>query len=226
MNNKEKYIQAAKDTIKKLFDVDIEVEFVQEADAPRRKAELAKQYGRKLDDFGSGLFMPADNGHPSIILVGYSDEHVGWIDIFHHELQHAIDWFQITKALGKQPPHFKVYTEFNASRNGTLYHLMAELGAARTQAERKEVVGFYKPQLVKRFQSIKRLTIIDVVAYLARVSVFAEIEGGMDAALLALIPQRDVFLELGNFMNRYEPTEKWYNEFKEKVDGLTIKEAK
>ncbi|MCL2570642.1 MAG: hypothetical protein FWE16_05590 [Firmicutes bacterium] len=218
MIDKNLYIKKAKEIIKQRFDADIVVEFVEEADAEKRKEELAKIYGRNLDHIGKGFFMEAANGHPPIMLVAYSDEHMGGIDVFHHEFQHAIDYFEVIKALGEKPPHFTIYTEFNASRSGTLRHMMAELETGSPQ----EIVAFYKPQMIKRFVDNRRTTLIDVVCFMARAQVFAEIEGRMDQQLLALIPQRDKVFNLGNHMNRYESTKEWWTEFEKKVDALNM----
>jgi len=217
MMDKDLYIKKAKEIIKQRFDAEIEVEFAEEAAAEKRKEELAKNYGRNLDHMGKGFFMEAANGYPPIMLVAYSDEHMGGIDVFHHELQHAIDCFEVIKALGEKPPYFTIYIEFNASRNGTLHHLMAELETGTPQ----EIVAFYKPQMIKGFIENKRTTLIDVICFMARAQVFAEVEGRMDQQLLSLIPQRDKIFDLGNHMNGYVPTKEWWTEFEKKVTTIS-----
>ena len=212
----------AKDFIKGKFGVDIEIEFVKDVDAPKRKAEIFKKYEKNEFPCGNGCFTAAANGFPPLMLVSYNNNHLGWVDIFYHELQHAYDYFEIMNALGELPKNFRVYTEYSAAGTGERYFQMAELGLSPTKKQIQDFSDFYKSGMVKTFRE-RQKTIIDVVVFLARCAEFTKIEGKWDAELLNEIPHRDALLDLGNFMNRYAPTKEWFAEFNKKIDKIPVK---
>lgn len=223
-----RHTKTAKDIIKNRFGVDIEVEFVTHEKAPKRKAEIAEQYGSQVEKLG-GFFMPEANGLAPIMLVAYKDnDQFDFIETYYHELQHAIDFYEAQARLGKETleaiPYFSYYTEYNASFHGALRYTIAVLDSLSTDTERRQFMADSKAQCVRAFNKIDRITIIDILFYMARVSAFARIEGGIDYSLVAGIPQREKFAEIVNHINKYEPTQEWYAEFKKRVDGLTVKE--
>ena len=215
--------QWAKDRIKEEFDEEIEVEFVKGLDkVKQRMAELAKQYDTKIGkDIARGLFIPASNGYKAIMLVGYEDdEDFRVISVFYHELQHAIDYFEVIKALGEQPPYFRYFTEYNAVFEGSLRYLRymsTMLNVRSTDAERRQFITNAKAQHVKILTE-PPYTILDILLYLAKVPAFARIEGSFDHSMLERVP--NIFKDIANFIHRYEPTKEWYAKFKEMIDGI------
>ena len=221
------HIAEAKKIIKDGFGIDIEVEFVKDADLDKRMAEFEKQYGEKAEEFG-GLFSPGRNGLPPIIVVGYDPEQpLGFVEIYCHELQHAIDYFELVQSLGKEFVdenfvYYLYFTEFNASRIGVFQQTRAYL-QHMPNGERQAYIDDCKAQAKKVFAKWEQRDIIDVLSYLARFAVFAKLEGKQDDTMLAIVPQLDKFIDILNLINRYQPTKEWYAEFKKLIDGLTVK---
>lgn len=223
-----RHIKTAKEIMKNRFDIEIEVEFVKNADIEKRVAEVEAQYGGKTHGFG-GLFTPEANGHPPLIIVGYDEsDPFGYIEIYCHELQHAIDYYEIMQSSDKEilesyRTYFHYYTEYNASYNGILRHTLATLEVMSPQ-DRAQYIAESKNHAKTVFAKWDKKDIVDVLYYLARFAVFTYIEGRQDDAMLAVVPQVNKFISIANLTNRYQPTPEWYAEFKKMIDGLTVKE--
>jgi len=222
------HIATAKQIVKDQFGIDIEVEFVNKIDLEKRMAELEKLYGRKADGLG-GLFMPAANGLPPIIVVGYDAEHpLEFIEVYCHELQHAIDYFEVLQELGQEFVtenfcYFVYYTELNASQHGILRQTVAFL-ERMPQNEQQAYIADCKDHAKKVFAKWTKPSVVDVLYYLSKVAAFAQIEGRQDDTMLAVVPQANKFINILNITNRYQPTRDWYGAFKKLIDGLTIKQ--
>ncbi len=224
----ERYKSDAKQIIKDRFGVEIEVDFVKNVDIEKRVAEVAEQYGGSTHGFG-GLFTPGANGYPPLIVVGYDEsEPFGCVEVYYHELQHAIDHYEVMQSMGKDgiEPYRKYYvyfTEYNASYQGILRQTRAVLDSISPQ-DRHQYITDAKEHAKTVFLKWEIRDIIDVLHYLARLVVFSQIEGRQDDTMLAVVPQVSKFIELINFTNRYQPTGEWYEVFKKLIDGLTVKE--
>lgn len=96
----EKLTSSAKRNIKEEFDVDIEFEFVRYEYLRQRFVELSKKYDVKIEEV-LGIFIPATNNLPPIIIVGYDENNpIECIRIYHFQLYSAMDYFEVLKELG------------------------------------------------------------------------------------------------------------------------------
>ena len=214
----------AKDAIKQRFGEEMGVELVTLGKLDKRKTELAKQYGKEIDNEFTGAFIPAMNGQTAYLLVGYSeDDELDLFEKYHHELQHAVDYFEVMKAIGELPQYFAYYTEFNAGLEGFFKYNMACLNMIPTENEQRQFIVNAKAQLLKGLAMMPS-TIFDLLCYLARVSAIGRIERKLDQALFAGVPP--VITDLANFINKYEPTRQWYEEFKTKIESIPVKGGK
>jgi len=213
-------VQMAKDTIKKKFGEEMDVEIVPLDEVPKWRAKLSEQRDERIPDDFDGLFSPAKNGHNAFLLVGYNTE-FDLFEKYHHELQHAVDYFILMKTIGELPQCFEEYTEYSAGLEGFFRYNMAVLSMMKTDAVRQKFLVDAKAQLAKGFETTPS-TIFDMLCYLARVSAFGRIEGRLDPKLYAGVPERVV--ELANFIRHYEPTRKWYAEFKKRIESIPVKE--
>lgn len=225
MINTAQYINVAKDEMKRRFNVEIEVELIRNENVAQRKSELAKQYGKKTDGNLSGLFMPEANELPPIILVGYNDDdEFGLIDIFYHELQHAIDYYEAHANVEQEHLHyFTYYTEYNANFYGFLRSNVMMLSTVSMREERQKFIAGAKNHLKSVFDNSPK-TFDDIFfGFLPRVAAFAEMEKSIDYSLLDGLPGAKFFEGLVNFINRYEPTREWYTGFKSRIDDFRAK---
>lgn len=218
MINKEQLERMAKETIKKEFDEEMDVEIITYAEMPKRKAEHEKKYDCKINDDFTGMFIPAKNGLNAFMLVVYDEaDEFELFEKYHHELQHAIDYFIVMKSLGELPKHFMYYTEFNAGREGFLRVNLATLGMMRTDAERQQFLVGAKQQLIKVLAKTPS-TVFDLLCHLARVAALAQIEKKVDYALYEGMPRS--IAELAELIYDYGPTKEWYARFKEKIESI------
>ncbi len=224
MVDMKQYITMAKSIIKDSCDKDIEVEFVKKEQAAQRFAELSKQYGREIRKV-LGLFMPEKNGFQPLILVTYNndDEH-DFIEVFYHELQHAIDYYEVNAKVKKEYKlYFDYYTEFNANYHGFLRYNLAEIDAIPTSEGRRRFIEDAKAHLKASFDKTPKTFESILLAYMPRVAAIAEIEQAADYSLINTVPETTFFIELMNYIGRYQPTSEWYKEFKKRIDSFAAK---
>lgn len=224
MVDTEQYITMAKSIIKDSCDEDIEVEFVKKEQAAQRFAELSKQYGKEIPK-NLGLFMPEKNGLRALILVTYSDddEH-GLIEVFYHELQHAMDYYEVNAKVEKESQfYFDYYTEFNANYHGFFRYNLAEINAIPTSEGRRRFIDDAKAHLKASFDKNPKTFESILLAFLPRVAAIAEIEQAADYSLINTVPETTFFIELMNYIGRYQPTSEWYKEFKKRIDSFATK---
>ena len=216
-------VQMAKDTIKEMFGEEMEVEIIPLAEVPKRREEFAKQYGAKIPDDFDGLFAPAKNGNKAFLLIGYKEgDELDLFEKYHHELQHAVDYFIVMKSIGELPKYFDHYTEYNAGLEG-FYKVNTRVLNMLPLEERQQWFDDAKAHLGKGLAKTPS-TIFDLLCYLARVSALGRIERRLDPALFAGV--HPAVTDLANFIRHYQPTKEWYGEFKTKIESIPVKEKK
>jgi len=220
MIDKRQLEQMAKDTIKQRFGEEMDVELILLDKLEERKKELANLYDKEIGHDIGGAFIPAMNGHNPFLLVGYSeDDDFDLFEKYYHELQHAVDYFIVMKSIGKLPPYFSYYTEFNAGREGFIKVNMAMLSMMPIGAEQMQFISDVKSQIVKMLAKTPH-TIFDQLCHVARVQAIAQIERKVDYSLYEGIPRPIV--ELAELIYRHEPTVEWYAKFKEMIESIPV----
>ena len=142
-------------------------------------------------------------------------------------MQHAIDYYEALESLGKETldeykGYFVYYTEYSASRYGIFRQIAAVL-ERMPQSEQRKYIAESKEHAKNVFGKWSKINVIDVLNYLARVAVFARIEGKQDDSMFAVVPHVNEFINILNLINRYEPTKEWCAEFKKLIDALPAK---
>ncbi len=222
MNIIEQLTAHAKNTIKDRFDKEIELYFATKENFANLKQELEKRYEVKLDGL-SGAFRPLEGVLDGFILVSYAvDDTANLLEIFHHEFQHAIDYFEIMKKIGNQPKYFKYYTEYNATYSGFMACCNYDL-SEMSFMDKTDHIKNAKKYLRDTFIKQNNCELCNLLCYCARVTVFCELEEEIDYSLLNFLPKCNQIVSLLNWINRYEPTEDWYAEFSNQIEKLMVK---
>jgi len=186
------------------------VEILHLSEISERRADL------DIPEDCGGLFRPPRNGHNAFLFVGYKDES-DLFEKYHHELQHAADYFIVMSEIGEMPEHFSYYTEYNAGFEGFLKYNTSVLSTIQTDVERTEHIAQTKAHLRSVFAKTPR-TIFDLLCDMARISALAQIEEGIDYSLCRHIPTS--IADIANFIHKYKPTREWYAEFKNIIERV------